>query len=129
LSAAIVEELEPVCSVLWVAYARGWWWRSKHVKQLSDKINSAICASCWMYIQGEHKNTLWFQVVIKSKLTATLHFTALWRRAGKLKISWVNVSAIPYLQKYSSKFWFYNYLKSRSVFVFTLYMLDTTMLQ
>jgi hypothetical protein len=23
LSAAIVEELEPVCSVLWVAYARG----------------------------------------------------------------------------------------------------------
>jgi len=52
---------------------------------------------------------------------AILHFTALWRRAGKLKISWVNVSAVPYLQKYSSKFWFYNYLKSRSVFLFTLY--------
>ena len=25
-------------------------------------------------------------------------------------------------KKYSSKFWFHNYLKSRSVFVFTLYI-------
>ena len=49
------------------------------------------------------------------------HLAFHWRRAGKLKIYWVNVSAVPYLQKYSSKFWFYNYLKSRSVFVFTLY--------
>jgi hypothetical protein len=38
-------------------------------------------------IQGEHKNTPRFQVVVKSKLTGILHFTALWRRAGKLKIS------------------------------------------
>jgi len=29
--------------------------------------------------------------------SAILHFTALWRRAGKLKISWVNISAVPYL--------------------------------
>ena len=55
------------------------------------------------------------------EVSVILHFSALWRRAGKLKISWVNVSAVPYLYKYSSKFWFYNYLKSRSVFVFTLY--------
>jgi hypothetical protein len=27
-----------------------------------------------------------------------------------------------FLYKYSSKFWFYNYLKSRSVYVFTLYI-------
>ena len=37
-------------------------------------------------------------------------------------MSWVNVSAAPYLWKYSSKFWFNNYLKSRSVCVFTLYL-------
>jgi len=56
------------------------------------------------------------------EVSAILHFTAVWRRVGKLKISWVNVSTVPYLWKYSSKFWFYNYLKSRSVFVFTLYL-------
>jgi len=55
------------------------------------------------------------------EVSAILNFTALWRRAGKLKISWVNVTAVPYLWKYSSRFWFYNYLKSRSVFVFALY--------
>jgi hypothetical protein len=31
------------------------------------------------------------------ELSAILHFTALWRRAGKWKISWVNVSAVQYL--------------------------------
>ena len=31
------------------------------------------------------------------EVSAILHFTAVWRRVGKLKISWVNVSAIPYL--------------------------------
>jgi hypothetical protein len=42
--------------------------------------------------------------------------------AGEKKNSLVDVSAAPYLSKYSSKFWFYNYLKSRSVFVFTLHI-------
>jgi hypothetical protein len=31
------------------------------------------------------------------EVSAILHFTALWRRAGKLKFSWVIVSAVPYL--------------------------------
>jgi len=31
-------------------------------------------------------------------------------------------------KKYSSKFWFYNYLKSRSIFVFTLYFYLTLFL-
>jgi len=28
------------------------------------------------------------------EVSASLHFTALWRRAGKLEISWINVSAV-----------------------------------
>jgi hypothetical protein len=42
LSAAIVEELEPV----WVCCG----WRPKHVEQLSDKMNSVTCLSSWNYI-------------------------------------------------------------------------------
>ena len=57
------------------------------------------------------------------EVSAILHFTALWRRAGAWKISLVNVSAVPYLWKYSSKFWFYNYLKSRSFFVVTVFQM------
>jgi hypothetical protein len=48
LPAAILEELELVLSVLWVAYAvdtvvcapdDGWWYHPKHVEQFPDKIN------------------------------------------------------------------------------------------
>jgi hypothetical protein len=28
----------------------GCWWCTKHVEQLSDKINCVTCASCWTYI-------------------------------------------------------------------------------
>jgi len=38
--------------LLFCAPEDGWWWRSKHVEQLSDKINSVTCASCWdLYIR------------------------------------------------------------------------------
>jgi hypothetical protein len=45
-------------------------------------------------VQDEHKNTPWFQVVIKSKHIG-IFLQKWWLRLHK--ISWVNVSAVPYL--------------------------------
>ena len=47
-----------------------------------------------------HNTVLWNSTTHRLRcceVSAVLHFTALWRRAGKLKISWVTVSAVPYL--------------------------------
>jgi len=74
-------------------------------------------------IQGEHKNTPWFQVVMKSKLTG-IFLQNWWLQLHKL-IQFHVVSHtlnVPPSCYSANKFWFYNYLKSRSVFVFTLYV-------
>jgi hypothetical protein len=109
-------------TTVWYFYVSGFWsafsleGRTLKMKLMVHTVSANI-------LQGEHKNTPWFQVVIKSKLTG-IFLQNLWLQMHKL---YVNIYILTYLlfnifKTYSSKFWFYNYLQSRSGFVFILYI-------
>ena len=64
--------------LLFCAPEDGCWWWPKHVEQLSDKINSVTCASCWIYVSNKVRMFIYIYIYIYIYIRILLGCTDPW---------------------------------------------------